>query len=53
MFYVILLSHLAPNDKGVIRTGLFLEGQDLFYKLEDLDSQRDKYVPSGSISLKD
>mgnify|MGYP000046704004 CR=1 FL=1 len=52
MFYVILLSHLAPTDKGVIRTGLFLEGQDLFYKLEDLDSRSDKFVPSGSISFK-
>lgn len=53
MFYVILLSHLAPTDKGVTRTGLFLEGQDLFYELEDLDSQSDKFVPSGSISFKD
>jgi len=53
MFYVILLSRLAPTDKAVIRTGLFLEGQDLVYKLEDLDSQRDKFVPNGSISFKD
>ncbi|MRH99658.1 hypothetical protein GH721_03840 [Kriegella sp. EG-1] len=53
MFYVILLSHLAPTDSGVIRTGLFLEGQDLHYKLEDLDSQKDKFVPSGSITFKD
>lgn len=53
MFYVVLLSHLTPTDKGVLRTGLFLEGQDLFYKLEDSDSQSDKFVPSGSISFKD
>ncbi|MEO9893950.1 hypothetical protein [Aurantibacter sp.] len=53
MFYVILLSHLAPTDRGVIRTGLFLDGQDLFYKLEGLNSQKDKFVPSGSITFKD
>ena len=34
MFYVVLLSHLvSSNDEGIGRTGLFLEGQDLYYRL--------------------
>ena len=52
MFYIILLSHLSPSDKGVTRTGLFLEGQDLFYKLNDMDSSNSKLISCGWISFK-
>lgn len=52
MIYIILLSHLSQYDKGVSRTGLFLEGQDLFYKLNDRDSSNSKLIPCGWISLK-
>lgn len=52
IFYIILLSHLSPTDKGVTRTGLFLDGHDLFYTLNDMDSLNDKSIPCGRISYK-
>ena len=50
MFYVVLLSHLKQADRGVSRTGLFLDGQDLMYKLT-VHSTVSKSVPFGRIAL--
>ncbi len=50
IFYVILLSHLSTSDTGVSRTGLFLKGQDLFYRLT-VDASTSKLVPCGRIAF--
>ncbi|MEM8523112.1 MAG: hypothetical protein AAGG68_00650 [Bacteroidota bacterium] len=50
MFYVILLSHLATNDRGIKRAGLFLEGQELFYKLS-LNAQQIRRLGSGTAAV--
>lgn len=52
LFYVILLSHLSTNDKGIGRTGLFLEGQDLFYKLS-VNTTVSKLLPCGRIDFEE
>ena len=52
IFYVVLLSHLSPSDKGISRAGLFLKEQNLFYKLT-IDSLTSKLIPCGWIKLKE
>jgi len=51
MFYVILLSHFASSDQVIRRTGLFLEGQDLLYRLS-IDDSTSKIIPCGQIIFK-
>lgn len=51
IFYVVLLSHLSSSDKGISRAGLFLKGQDLFYRLT-VDSMTSKLIPCGQIAYK-
>lgn len=45
-FYVITLRLIGGDKYGVLRTGLSLKGQTLFYKI------RDKEIQCGSINLK-
>lgn len=52
MFYVILLSHLSNNEQGVGRTGLFLEGRELFYKLS-VNADVFKVLPCGKVAFED
>ena len=48
IFYVVLLSHLAPRDQGVSRTGLFLDGENFVYRLT-IDSSNSTLIPCGQI----
>lgn len=50
IFYIILLSHVPPTERGISRTGLFLSGQDLFYRLSR-DSTNSKLIPCGRIAF--
>jgi len=50
IFYVVLLSHFDLSDQVIRRTGLFLEGQDLFYRLS-IDASSSKIIPCGKIAF--
>ena len=50
MFYVILLSHLSDADNGVWRTGLALDGSELWYNLV-IDSSHSKAIPCGEVGF--
>ena len=50
IFYVVLLSHFSSSDEVIGRTGLFLKGQDLFYRLT-IDSSTSKLIPCGRIAF--
>jgi len=52
MFYVVLLSHVPTSERGISRTGFFLSGQDLVYKLT-VDSSTSKLLPCGRIIFED
>jgi len=53
MFYVVLLSHFPASSVHVIRrTGLFLKGEDLFYRLT-IDSSTSNLVPCGRLAFTD
>ena len=51
IFYVVLLSHFSSSDEVIRQAGLFLKGEDLFYRLT-IDSSTSKLMPCGQIALK-
>ncbi len=51
IFYVVLLSHLPTSDQGVSRTGLFLNEQNLFYRLSSPLGV--KFIPCGRITFQE
>jgi hypothetical protein len=56
-FYVVILG-LVEGAHGTVRTGLSLDGQDLFYRIKNDGSRSntkssDKEINCGSINLKD
>lgn len=50
IFYVVLLSGFFLPDEVIRRTGLFLNGQELFYRLT-IDSSTSKLIPCGEITF--
>ncbi|MET0392000.1 MAG: hypothetical protein ABW019_02615 [Chitinophagaceae bacterium] len=58
-FYVVILGRINEAAHGALRTGLRLEGQDLFYRVSlvkgppPLSLIGEKEIQCGSISLKD
>jgi hypothetical protein len=47
LFYVAVLFHKAD---GVVRTGLVLKGQQLFYRINGIDPQPDvELIPCGQM----
>ncbi len=57
-FYVVILSRTTEVASGILRTGLSLKGQDLFYRIKLLESNKtfreisDQEILCGSINLK-
>lgn len=51
MFYVVLLSHLSKSGQGASRTGLFLKGENLYYRL--ISSKGIKLLPCGWIDFEE
>jgi len=57
-FYVVILSPMTEGASGMLRPGLSLKGQNLFYRIKLLESNKmfreiyDKEILCGSINLK-
>jgi hypothetical protein len=57
-FYIVKLSLWGEGATGILRTGLSLKGQNLFYRIKLLESNKtfreiyDKEILCGSINLK-
>ena len=57
-FYVVILSPTTEGASGILRTGLSPKGQNIFYRIKLLESNKtfreiyDKEIYCGSINLK-